>query len=102
MYDIPKLDQVLTAEHFEPWLGRAVTVVAEPEPVAIQLLRIVRQPGSPLLLRAPFSLIFGSAPDILLVDGIYSMQCGSRGPYEVFIAPVVSPPGQRHYEAVFN
>ncbi len=92
----------MTAEDFEPWVGRMVTVAAEPEPVAIQLLRVVRKLGSPLMLRAPFSLIFSSPLDVLLVDGIYSMKCGSRGPYDVFIVPVLSLPGQRHYEAVFN
>jgi hypothetical protein len=102
MFDLPKLDLILTAEDFEPWVGRAVTVAADPEPVAIQLLRVVRKPASPIALRMPFSLIFGSTPDILLVDGTYSMKCGSRGPYEIFMVPIVSPPGQRLYEAVFN
>lgn len=102
MFDLPKLDRLLIAEDFEPWVGRHFAVDADPEPVSIQLTRIDRRAASRFAVRAPFSLIFSTPMDILLVDGIYKLRCGRFGPHEVFLAPVLSPQRQRLYEAVFN
>jgi hypothetical protein len=102
MFDLPKLDRVLTAEVFEPWIGRPFVVATDPEPVSIQLLRVNRRLGPKFALRTPFSLIFRTPMDIFLVDGIYMIRCESCGPHEIFLSPVLSPPGERLYEAAFN
>ena len=102
MYELPKLERILTADDFEPWIGRPFTVEADPEPIAVQLLRVDRHPISRFAIRPSFKLVFRSAADVLLIDGLYRMTCGRSGPHEVFLVPILSPPGQRLYEAVFN
>ncbi|MGC1304800.1 MAG: hypothetical protein WA840_20720 [Caulobacteraceae bacterium] len=102
MYELPKLERVLTAEDFEPWVGRPFAVETEPEPVSIQLLSVDRRPASRFAIRPPFKLVFRSAADVLLIDGLYRMKCDRCGPHEIFLGPILSPPGQRLYEAVFN
>lgn len=102
MFELPKLERILTAEDFEPWVGRPFAVEADPEPVSIDLLSLVRGAAHPLAIRTPFKLTFRSAPDALLIDGLYTMRCDRFGPVEVFMTPLLSPPGQRLYEAIFT
>ena len=103
MYQLPKLDQLLSVEDFEPWLGAVFTLDADPDPVSIQLIKIAPRMTTSLSHRkVAFSLIFRSQPDVMLLDGIYAMTSGRFGPVNVHITPVMSPPGERHYEAVFT
>ncbi len=102
MYDLPSVGRLLTADDFEPWIGKDFVAQATPEPVAIQLLRVNRKLASVFSRRAPFNLVFGSMADVLLIGGTYSLTCGGFGPHELFLTPIVSPPGERLYEAVFN
>lgn len=102
MYDLPKLDRLLTAEDFAPWAGRMFTFATDPEPLAIQLVRITPLRASSLAHRAAFSLFFRSRPDVLLIDGLYTVRCGRFGPLDMHLTAVMSPPGERLYEAVFS
>jgi hypothetical protein len=102
MFELPKLDRVLTPEDFEPWVGRSFTAQTDPEPVAIQLVRVERKLASQFAIRPPFTLVFRTPADVLLIDGLYTVSCDRCGPHEIFLAPILSPPGQRFYEAVFN
>ena len=102
MYDLPKLDRLLTAEDFAPWVGRMFTLASDPEPVAIQLIRITPRMASSLAHRAAFSLFFRSRPEVLLIDGLYAVRCGRFGPLDMHLTAVMSPPGERLYEAVFS
>lgn len=102
MFELPKLDRLLTAEDFAPWVGAAFNAATMPEPVSIQLVRITPLRVSSLAHRAGFSLFFRSRPDVLLMDGTYSMRCGRFGPLDIHLTAVMSPPGEQLYEAVFS
>ena len=102
MHELPQLEGLLSAEDFEPWIGQMFVAETDPEPVSIRLEGVERRPASPFAIRAPFNLVFRSPMDVLLVDGIYKLRCDRFGPHDIFLTPIVSPPGQRLYAAIFN
>ena len=102
MFELPKLERLLTAEDFEGWVGQPVRLDTRPEPVVIELNAVVRRLGSRLAHRVPFSLFFRSSWNVILVDGVYVMSCGRSGPYEVALTPITPEPPLRIYQAVFG
>jgi hypothetical protein len=93
----------LTAEDFEPWVGRKVRVGTIPEPVEITLASIMRR-NRPLGIdvRPPFSLLFEAPLEVYLIDGTYEFDCGKGGPHAILITQLQPLADRRQYEAVFN
>lgn len=92
-------------EEFAPFVGRKFLADCAPKSVALTLIEAVplRYPGA--TDRQPFSLLFHSGPDTLLVSGLYALQCDTFGPELVHLAPIMRPMGSDpgyYYEAIFN
>jgi hypothetical protein len=102
MYELPKFDRLLTAEDFEPFVGRTFEAETHPAPVSLELFKLERKLASSLVLRQPFILFFRTSWNVILVDGLYKLRCGRFGPHEVFITPILAPPGERLYQGGFN
>lgn len=92
-------------EEFLPLVGRMFDVDCTPNTVAIKLIDAMPSRPSGIPDHLPFSLTFYSTPDTLLVDGMYTMKCGSFGPDIIFINAIAAPfraePGY-YYQATFN
>ena len=100
---LPDIRALLTAADFEPHLGKAFVVDAQPKPVEIRLERIEHGRYDTGLTRHSFTLIFTSPWSVLLVSALYRMQPADGRPIEVFLIPTQTAPGlQRYYHAVFN
>ncbi|MDG2535818.1 hypothetical protein P6144_19305 [Sphingomonas sp. HITSZ_GF] len=95
--------QLLTADDFEPWVGRKVRIATLPNPVEVTLERIERRP--PLIgidTREPFSLFFDAPSAVYLLDTTYEFDCGKGGPHNIHITQLMPSAASRHYEAVFS
>ncbi len=93
---------LMTPEDFEPWVGKAVRVDTQPEPVEVTLVRVKRLPAYPESFREPFVLIFECPIEIYLLDMTYVFDCGRGGPYSIHIAQLRPEPNKRIYHALFN
>jgi hypothetical protein len=103
MYALPDIGPLLTAADFEPYVGKIFLVDAQPKPLEIRLEEILRRPPDPLLARQPFTLIFTSALNALLLSAIYRMQPSGGRLIEMFLVPTQTGPSERrYYHAVFN
>lgn len=99
------LPRSMTLDEFTPLIGRAFHAECEPRSVALTLLEAVPIQHRALEGRPPFSLMFRSGPDVLLVPGSYVFRCGTFGPDLIHISPVLPRPGSvpgHHYQAVFD
>ncbi len=100
---LPDIGTLLTAADFEPHVGKIFLVDAQPKPVEIRLERIEYGRYDPGLARHPFTLIFTSPWNVLLVSALYRMQPSDGRAIGVFLIPTQIAPGtQRYYHAVFN
>ncbi|MHB8284489.1 MAG: DUF6916 family protein [Caulobacteraceae bacterium] len=102
MFDLPKLEHLLTADDFEPWIGQAFQVAADPAPVQIELISLSRRAAAFMTYRQPFVLVFRSAWSVLLVDGLYTLSRDCLGPHAIFLAALAPTSTQRLYQATFN
>ena len=103
MYALPDIGPLLTAADFEPHVGRGFLVDASPKPLEIRLDEIRRRPHDALAARQPFTLIFTSAWNDLLLAASYRMQPSGGRPVEMFIAPTQTGISERrYYHAEFN
>ena len=105
MADTTLLPRPMSIDEFVPLVGRAFQVDCTPNTVTITLTDATLMRATPGAANPSFSLIFRSAPEVLLVSGTYAMQSGRFGPAAIHLAPVVSPLGSAPgytYQAVFN
>jgi Domain of unknown function (DUF6916) len=103
MNSLPDLGLLLTAADFEPHVGQIFLVDAQPKPLEIRLEKIVLCPNDTALARQPFILIFTSPWSALLIAAHYRMRPQGGGPFEMFLIPTQTAPGERrYYHAVFN
>ncbi|THD34763.1 MAG: hypothetical protein E7773_13955 [Sphingomonas sp.] len=105
MTDTQPLPRQIKIEEFLPLVDKTFEVHCDPRNVHLTLIKAI--PGRQRAFddRPPFTLIFHSTPDILLVDGLYVMKSAGFGPDSIFIAPTVAAPGAApgyYYQAVFN
>ena len=108
---LPKGVVTIGVEAFEPCLGQEFDVESKPIPVQVRLDRILKHEGGPgFMTRAPFTLIWSSAPNINLALGIYSLSIASRertlgrrawGPHEVYIERMLAVGARPVYQSVF-
>lgn len=99
------LPRPMTLDEFTPLVGREILLDSTPEPVRITLVEADSLPHDGHSERPPFALTFRSAPDALLIDGVYTMRAAGLEPAAVFIsslgAPIGAAPGY-YYQAIFN
>lgn len=104
MTDQP-LPRQIKIEEFLPLVGQAFEVDCEPRTALLTLVEAT--PGRQRAFddRPPFTLIFHSTPEVLLMDGLYTMKSAGFGPDSIFLIPTVATPGAApgyYYQAVFN
>ena len=105
MADPQPLPRQIPIEEFLPLVGKAFEVKCDPANVSLTLTEAIPGRHRAFDDRPPYTLIFHSAPQILLVDGLYVMTCGAFGPDTIFISPIIAAPGSApgyYYQAVFN
>jgi len=95
--------RLLSVEDFEPWVGKAVRVATDPEPVEVTLVRAERLKQYTNEFREPFVLYFESPESVYLLDDTYDFDCGRGGPYRFYISQLLPRPGMpRRYQAAFG
>ena len=106
MSEAPILSRQLFFSEFEPLVGQTFVAHCEPKPAELLLEQVVSVRMTGAILRPQFTLIFSSAPSVLLVPATYEMRCGQFGPVAIDIAPVNPPPGAKegryYYQAAFS
>jgi len=91
----------LTGATFEPHIGDAFTITAEPQAIELVLAEVTilaDRPGG----RDPFSLLFQGPPQPLLPQAIYRLEHPRLGPLEIFIVPLGQDAAGARYEAIFS
>lgn len=95
--------QSLTAPMFTSEIGQVFTAETVPEPVQLTLLNVVEGNLSAAGFRRPFSLVFTTPLQVLLLEAQYRLKSASGREYLLHLSPIVSPAGGlRHYQAQFN
>jgi hypothetical protein len=91
----------LTHEEFSKHLNTRFGIrISEAQLIEVELTEV-----SELLITARqerFSLIFRSANDILVAQGLHRFEHDQMGPFDLFIVPVDRDENGTYYEAVFN
>ncbi|UEM20149.1 hypothetical protein JL100_024220 [Skermanella mucosa] len=93
----------LTVETFRSEVGNMFWVDTVPKPVRIKLIRL--KEGVPTLrdFRIPFSLIFATPRDTLLLEGTYDFKSESGREFrQVFMAPIQSSGPMQEYQVLHN
>ncbi len=94
------LSQV-TLETFEPCVGDAFAIAAEPASIEFKLETAEARgewPGG----RQPFSLTFRGPRDPLLPQSIYRLEHAALGALEIFLVPIGRDDAGTCYEAIFT
>lgn len=95
--------QSLTAHMFRSEIGQVFTAETVPEPVQLSLLQVVEGNVVAAGFRHPFTLVFTSPLQVLLLEAQYRIKNASGREYLLHLSPIVSPVGHlRHYQAQFN
>ena len=95
--------QDLTARSFNAEIGKSFTAETVPDPVQLTLHRLVEGVMTSSGYRTPFSLIFTTPMNVLLLEAQYRLKSASGQEYLLYLSPIVSPrDGLRHYQAQFN
>lgn len=95
--------QGLTARAFNAEVGQSFTAETVPDPVQLTLHRLVEGAVTGNGHRTPFSLIFTTPMNVLLLEAQYRLKSASGREYMLYLSPIVSPgDGLRHYQAQFN
>lgn len=100
----PELGAV-TAEDFQPHVGKTFSVAAsaETEPATTLTLVSAQQRGSaPEGFRAPFSLLFEGPAAVPLEQQTVWIEHPDFGGLSLFIVPIGQQGEKREYQAVFN
>ena len=90
---------------FVPLVGQMFEVDCSPKAIAIRLIEASPARFGGQGLKEPFRLVFHSTPDIMLIEAIYVMRCGTFGPESIYLGSMVSPIGAApgyYYQASFN
>lgn len=95
--------QDLTARVFNAEIGQVFTAETIPDPVQLRLHKLVEGKEANSSRRTPFSLIFTTPMNVLLLEAQYRLKSASGREYMLYLSPIVSPGGDlRHYQAQFN
>lgn len=91
----------LTLETFEPRIGDAFAIAAEPASIDLVLhsaLALGEWPGG----RQPFSLTFRGPAEPVLPQGTYRLEHAELGALDIFVVPIGHSADATSYEAVFT
>ncbi len=91
----------LTLETFEPYVGDAFTIAAEPASIDLVLdaaAALGEWPGG----RQPFDLRFRGPHEPMLAQAIYRLEHASLGALEIFIVPIGRDAESTTYQAIFT
>lgn len=104
MHPLPKLGRVLTIDDFKPLEGETLMAETQPEPIALKLEKVVAAPNSASVVREPFTLVFSTPMNALLVEGHYRIAAGRMGVVEIHMMPTqtLGASDRRFYHASFN
>jgi hypothetical protein len=93
----------LTAETFRGEVGNVFWADTVPKPVKLKLIRMTE--GTPTLrdFRIPFTLIFATPKNTLLLEGAYDFKSESGREYrQVHMAPIQSDGPRQEYQVIHN
>lgn len=79
------LPRPMTLDEFTPLVGQDFEVDCTPATATIRLVEASPLRDLGISDRPPFILVFCSSPEVMLIDGIYTMRCGSFGPAAIGI-----------------
>lgn len=99
--DLSKLP-LLLPEQFERAVGKSLRLDTVPEPVSVRLDSVRRFPRASFVIREPFTVFLSSDPDVQLLEGTYTARLDDDTKLELHVIPIVSPPGRRCYQVIFN
>lgn len=99
------LPRPMVLEEFSSLVGEEFTFDCTPAPIKLRLIE-----AEPLLDRGdmprpPFILVFRSSPDIMLLDGLYTVSHTQLASAPIAIGSLVVAPGSEpghYYQAIFN
>jgi hypothetical protein len=93
----------LTVETFRSEVGNVFWADTVPKPVKLKLIRMTE--GAPTLrdFRIPFTLIFATRKDTLLLEGAYDFKSESGREFrQVHMAPIQSDGPMQEYQVIHN
>jgi hypothetical protein len=80
--------------------------IDEPDAPAIELTLIKAEPlptyNLPPVSRAPFSLIFTTTGDLVLMQRLYALRHAALGALPIFLVPIGKQGDTVSYQAIFN
>ena len=100
----PAALHLLSASHFQPYLGQDFRIQFSEDVAAIaQLEEVLELPGYSPLERKPFSIILQTDQQTkYYLQAIYTVEHPALGPLSVFLVPVGVKGKGMQYEAVFS
>lgn len=95
---------MLQTENFAPRVGESFDMQLGETATPLTLVQVRPLPAHPYpgMLRAPFSLIFRSASQVVLPQRIYRLKNEALGGLDIFLVAVARDREGVVYEAVFN
>lgn len=99
-----RIMKILYAEDFQSLLNCAfhIELGVERLEFALTLVQSLPVPPSPIMVRAPFRLVFQSDRHTILPQKVYQFASDVLGRLDIFIVPIGRDEGGVLYEAVFN
>jgi hypothetical protein len=90
-----------TAADFQAHIGTLFSVSDRPD--TLQLIAVETHVAPRGAARSPFTVFFQSRRDELLPEGFYRIVAEAGPAFELYIIPILTPPGDRQeYQSVFN
>jgi hypothetical protein len=94
----------MNAKFFEPLINQNFNIqLKNNTTLVVRLIEVTVGPqfneNAP---RVPFSIVFRGPRDILLSQGIYSLEHETAGNFEIFLVPIGPDEKGMRFEAVFN
>jgi hypothetical protein len=100
---------VLDHEHFTPLIGSTLAISSQGKPIgelrldAVEVLPKHNRHEADDIRTQPFSLLFTSAPELRMAQGMLEFSLEGDRVESIFIVPLGPDPDRRwKYEAVFN
>lgn len=104
MTDIP-IPRRVPIEQFQPHVGRVLEAHCDPEHVPLVVVSVDPSLVASSFEHPAYNVLLRSAPDQLLMDGIYVLSAREFGSEPVFLSNCLAPrsgePGY-YYQVVFN
>ncbi len=99
------MDQPLTADHFQPHIGKGFKVKDGRHELTLTRvdLRRLEPHETTLFERTPFTLIFSGPPRDVLPAGMHTLEVAAGPSFDIYVMPILTPVASRQdYQSVFN